>query len=72
MDSKEFTDLRIISEIPVHTKARIQEESFIWEGITLKPNQSISLKLQVKVFPQTLEPIKTGPIEIKFYLQCLA
>ena len=63
---KVFTDLKVIGEIPSNTKVRIQDESFIWEGITLQATQSISLKLQVKVFPKTLESIKTGPIEIKF------
>ena len=63
---KIFTDLKVLSKIPPGTKIRMQDQSLIWEGLSLKPAQSINLKLQVKVIPKKLDAIKTGPIEIKF------
>ncbi|MDD1776724.1 MAG: hypothetical protein LUQ65_01040, partial [Candidatus Helarchaeota archaeon] len=63
---KIFTDLKVLSKVPPDTKIRMQDQSLIWEGVSLKPTQSITLKVQVKVLPKKLDALKTGPIEIKF------
>ncbi|HUY00175.1 MAG TPA: hypothetical protein VMV49_11510 [Candidatus Deferrimicrobium sp.] len=63
---KEFTNLKIIDQIPSTTKVDIQNQTLIWNVPLLKINDTLELKIRAKVIPMTLETINAGSIQISF------
>lgn len=63
---KPFSDLRVVDEIPSKTELKFEDQTLIWNILTLKANQTLILKIRGKILPDNLKNIKTAPIKISF------
>ncbi|MFX1294939.1 MAG: hypothetical protein ACFFD2_08830 [Promethearchaeota archaeon] len=63
---KKFTNLKLIDKVPASTELKVQDHVITWLIPKIQPNQTLNLKIQATITPNTLNSVKTGPIQINF------